>query len=154
MRGDIKNSVYAGRAKEYAWSLCTNLAPRKISPSDIDYYVECNGKFLFFEMKTKDAKMDYGQELALSRLLKATVGKSILLVVKHEALDLIEMPTSVISFDIWAAGRNNLLKKIIDMPYDSFVEVYQAFFDWADGDKNALKGVIEKWELSRDLGNL
>jgi hypothetical protein len=59
----------------------------RISPTDIDGFVEFDDKiFIFFEVKYSDARMPRGQELAFERLVDAIAPprKAILIIGKHE----------------------------------------------------------------------
>ena len=66
-RGEIRNRAYAQQLRNFSgmnWG--------KITPTDIDGYVEFGDKvFVFFETKFGSAKMPRGQELALERLVDA-----------------------------------------------------------------------------------
>lgn len=135
MRGDITHSPYAGRAREYSWSLCTSMAPRKITPSDIDFFVECNGHFAFFEMKSSGAKMLDGQQRALNELAKCTAGRSILFIVEHQDLDRVVLPTECTRFMCRMWQTDGTLYKGRQSPWysgQSFPALYSAFFTWAD----------------------
>jgi hypothetical protein len=60
------DSDQLGRAAETAdgtWPF-----PRRISPSDIDGFLECNGELLFIETKEKGAPIPVGQRRALTSL--------------------------------------------------------------------------------------
>jgi hypothetical protein len=146
VRGDIY-SPFAGRAKEYAWSLCLENAPRKITPTDIDYMAECNSHFLFFEMKTEGAKMPFGQQLAFERLLRELPNKGALMLVSHSSVSVVKIPTDVLSFDLWTSTDNGI-SILKDIPAFMFTAVYRAFFEWAEGDKNAFRrelSFLESW---------
>ncbi len=140
MRGDIY-SPFAGRAKEYSWSLCVENAPRKITPTDIDYMVECAGHFLFFEMKQESATMPYGQRLALERLLSALVGKAVLMLVIHSSVSPVTIPIDVLSVALWTGSKAGI-KTLPNLPATLFNELYAAFFVWAEGDREAFKRVL------------
>jgi len=131
MRGDIE-TPWAGRAKEYSWSLCVRLAPRKISPTDIDYLVECGEKFALFEMKTEGASMSVGQQRMFAALLRRLGDSAILFVVEHTPLDRVTMPADVVRFRcVRMDGGELRASKYLDGVH--FPEVYGAFFQWADG---------------------
>lgn len=131
MRGDIE-TPWAMRAKEYSWSLCANLAPRKITPSDIDYVAECNGKFAFFEMKTVGEPMKGGQEMMLNRLLSSLRGQSILFIVEHQPLDRVELPDGVVRFRCRMFPKTGEGRQTGLISGQHFPLVYSSFFDWAD----------------------
>lgn len=151
LRGNITSGPYAERAKEYAWHLCLRHAPRKITPTDIDYFVERNGRFLFFEMKTEGAKVPYGQHLALARLLLSLGGKAILAVVEHAPLDRVEMPGDVLRFTLWA--KDGL--RVVDrgpFPGEAFIPFYVAFFEWATGDDDAIRRALHPFTATPESG--
>ena len=143
MRGNIV-TPWAQRAKEYSWNLCLEHAPRKITPTDIDYFVESKGHFLFFEMKTKGQKMPYGQELAFTRLLSALYGRAVLMIVSHGELATVKLPIDVLSLDLWADGRGHGLIRREGLDRGLFVPLYAAFFSWAEGDTGAFKRVLNQ----------
>lgn len=141
MRGNI-HSPYAGRAKEYAWSFCMEYAPRKITPSDIDYMVESNEHFLFFEMKTEGAEMPKGQRIALERLVKAVGGKAVLMVVKHPPIPVVEMPLDITGVELWTLNNRGQIQVERRVPWYWFGDLYAAFFSWAEGDRTAFDKVV------------
>lgn len=135
-RGNIY-SPFAARAKEYAWAACLRHAPRQITPSDIDYVVDCNGRFLLFEMKSEGAEMPTGQRILLERLLEALHGKAFLIIVEHEALSKIDMGSDVLRFHAWTYS-GGAVRRIGPFDGSHFPAVYAAFFQWAEGDVNAV----------------
>jgi hypothetical protein len=140
MRGDIE-TPWAGRAKEYSWSLCLRLAPRKITPTDIDYLVECNGKFAFFEMKKDGVQMPAGQARMFKALLRQLASDAVLFIVEHSPLDRIEVPTDITRFKCVRFGDSDLVESRA-LPGLRFASVYAAFFKWAEGDPKALREAI------------
>lgn len=143
MRGDIE-TPWAGRAKEYSWSLCLNLAPRKITPTDIDYLVECKNKFAFFEMKTIGAEMPFGQQLMFKNLLRALPGQSMLFVVEHTQLNVVHVPVDVIKFHCRMANKEGLIRNTDDFHGSAFPGVYKGFFDWAEsGNLDVMREAFE-----------
>ena len=130
MRGDIE-TPWAGRAKEYAWSLMERYAPRKITPSDIDYIVECRGHFVAFEMKTGSADLSYGQRLMLERLLNGWTMRSRVVVIRHAPLDRVVIPEHVETFETWRWSEDGVLR---GGPYSGadFAEWYGEWFKKAD----------------------
>lgn len=93
-RGDIRNSPYAGRAKEYVWSVVSKVLPRGISPSDIDAAIEVNSCFLFVEGKTEGQVIPRGQQMFFRRLLyKLPTRSAAMLVAIHPALEEVNMAT-------------------------------------------------------------
>lgn len=140
MRGDIY-SPFAGRAKEYAWSLCLKNAPRKITPTDIDYMTECNGHFLFFEMKTEGASMPYGQQLAFERLLLSLPNRAVLMLVTHTSVAVVKMPISLRALELWVSDGVNIRKRSNVQP-ERFVQLYAAFFSWAEGNRAAFRQAL------------
>lgn len=140
MRGDI-HTPFAGRAKEYAWSLCLENAPRAITPTDVDYMVEASGYFLFFEMKTIGAPIPKGQRIALERLLSALLGKAVLLVVSHVPLERVELPGGVVSVDLWVASGKGI-RRFEGLAGSAFIPLYEAFFRWASGEKGAFRRAL------------
>lgn len=131
-RGDIRDSPFAGRAKEYSWSLCQKYAPRNITPTDIDYAIDCNGRFLFFEMKTIGQSMTRGQDYFFNRLLSQLEGSAVLMIVEHEPLDsTMTMPDDVKCFEMrWFAKGGIHRRHFIGV--EAFIEKYQGFFRWAE----------------------
>lgn len=140
MRGDIY-SPFAGRAKEYAWSLCLKNAPRKITPTDIDYMTECNGHFLFFEMKTEGAKMPYGQQLAFERLLLSLPNRAVLMLVTHTSVAVVNMPANLKNLELWVSNGLTIRRREKIAP-ELFTQLYAAFFSWAEGDRKAFRRVF------------
>lgn len=66
-RGVIRNRDFARQIKDFS-GLCFG----KITPTDIDAFVEFQDKlFVFIEGKHNGAKLPYGQRLALERLVDA-----------------------------------------------------------------------------------
>jgi hypothetical protein len=66
-RGAIRNRALAMRVRDY-----TGLRFGKITPTDIDGFMEFGGRlFVFIEGKSGSANMPYGQQLALERLTDA-----------------------------------------------------------------------------------
>ena len=130
MRGDIE-TPWAGRAKEYSWSLCLGMAPRKITPTDIDYVCECNKKFAFFEMKTAGSTIPRGQELMFLRLLEKLGQSAVLFVVEHSMLEKVTVPVDVIRFHCCRV-QNGRWARSAFLPGDKFAEAYAAFFKWAE----------------------
>lgn len=111
------------------------MAPRKITPSDIDFFVECNGHFAFFEMKSTGAKMLEGQQRALNELAKCTAGRSILFIVEHQDLDRVVLPTECTRFMCRMWQTDGAIYKGRESPWyvgESFPSLYSAFFKWAD----------------------
>ena len=129
MRGDIE-TPWAGRAKEYAWSLMQQYAPRKITPSDIDYITECRGHFLLFEMKSVDAPLPYGQRLMLQRLLVRLTDLSRVVVVRHPPIDRVIVPGQVLSFETWRWHGGKIEPR--EWEGDVFVKWYERWFAAAD----------------------
>jgi hypothetical protein len=67
-RWDSDHLGRAAEAEDGTWPF-----PRKISPSDIDGFLECNGEVLFIETKELGAPIPVGQGRALTSLsLKGT----------------------------------------------------------------------------------
>ena len=143
MRGDIV-TPWALRAKEYSWSLCVELAPRNITPTDIDYVAECNGKFAFFEMKAVGTEMPYGQELMFDRLLSGLQGDSILFVVEHTKLDRVSVPVDVVNFHCRLADKHGGMRKSETYKGTGFPIVYKGFFEWAEsGEQKRLRDAFD-----------
>lgn len=130
MRGDIE-TPWAGRAKEYAWSLMAKYAPRNITPSDIDYIVECGGHFVAFEMKTGSTEPAYGQRLMLERLLRGWTLRSRVVVIRHPPLDRVVIPDHVEAFETWRYVDGGVLR---GGPYsgEDFAPWYERWFNEAD----------------------
>lgn len=99
--GDIRNSPYAGRAKEYVWSVVSKVLPRGISPSDIDAAIEVNSCFLFVEGKTEGQVIPKGQQMFFRRLLfQLPARRAAMLVAMHPALDEVNMATDCSSVKV------------------------------------------------------
>ena len=79
----IRNRNYMRQIKDFS-----GLRFGKISPTDIDGFLDFgNSLFIFVEMKHGDARIPYGQKLALTRLCDAVANEyrqSYLLIVRHE----------------------------------------------------------------------
>ena len=79
----IRNRDYMRQIKDFS-----GLRFGKISPTDIDGFLDFgNTLFIFVEMKHGDARIPYGQKLALTRLCDAVANEcrqSYLLIVRHE----------------------------------------------------------------------
>lgn len=163
MRGDIY-SPWAGRAKEYAWSACLALAPRSITPTDIDYMAECNGRFLLYEMKTEGAKIPHGQRLALERLL-VTLGpkKALCVIAEHGPLDRVSVPADMRQVEVWAplvgapeSWPNTRLPSWDGMVWasgkmsgEAMAEIHASFFHWAQGETDAMNRTVRKFMPAR-----
>lgn len=132
LRGDIKDGPYANRSKEYVWSRCVGLAPRLITPTDIDYAVECNCHFMFFEMKTVGSVMSKGQDIFYKRLLIALEGKAILIVVTHNPVEPLMLPSDITAIQTWRAVDGKIEIRSQDNGELGFIKLYQAFFKWAE----------------------
>lgn len=52
------------------WAIIADQFPGKISPTDIDGFVEMNGRFLFLETKRIGAHIPQGQEILFKRCAK------------------------------------------------------------------------------------
>ena len=52
------------------WAIVADCFPGKIAPTDIDGFVEMNGRFLFLETKQTDAHIPLGQEILFKRCAK------------------------------------------------------------------------------------
>jgi len=130
MRGDIE-TPWAGRAKEYAWSLMAKHAPRNITPSDIDYITECGGHFLVCEMKTGETEMKYGQRLMLERLLACLSSKSRVVIVRHPSVERVVIPEHVVSFETWRWFDGAVMKGG-PYPGEDFAAWYERWHAQAD----------------------
>ncbi len=122
-RGDIRNWERALETRcnwswlELAWG------GTKISPSDIDFVVERNGRFLFFEVKPTRAEAagSRGQEILFTRLAalpNVTAGYLVGDIVEHEITPL----------EICIVGRDW-------QPIDrgGFLTYCGRWYAWADG---------------------
>jgi len=81
-RGELRNPEYR-HIRDF-----TNLCWGRITPSDVDAFVEFDGKlFVFIEAKFGDAQMPRGQQLALERLAdacwKPPARSSLLIICRH-----------------------------------------------------------------------
>lgn len=132
-RGEIYNIPYFTRARVYSWQRCIQYAPRNIAPTDIDFVVECKGKFLFFEMKTDGAIMPRGQVILYEQLLTALATKAVLMVVTHKQLDIPTMPDDIIGIETWRYINGYVRKKQHGgNMHDVFIALYSRFFQWAE----------------------
>ena len=78
-RGAIEHRDCASQIRDFTGLLFGN-----ITPTDIDALIEYKNKaFIFIEAKYMDAKMPYGQRLALERLCNSLDKPSMLLVTEH-----------------------------------------------------------------------
>jgi hypothetical protein len=82
-----------------------NMTFGKISPMDLDAFMEFNNKlYIFIETKYLDAKMPFGQELALERLCDMCYdsGKqSFVFVTSHNDNDEIDLGNSTVTKYRW-----------------------------------------------------
>jgi hypothetical protein len=85
-RGEIRNREYSTQVNDFS-----GLLFGKITPTDVDMFVEFGDKlFIFGEIKYDNADMPYGQELALVRICDAVYEsgrESVLLVISHNDED-------------------------------------------------------------------
>jgi len=85
-RGVIKHRARAAQLRTYQ-----GLRYGAATPTDIDTYFEVdNNAFIFVELKYMDASVDYGQRLALARLvdtLQAGGAEAIALIAEHNTHD-------------------------------------------------------------------
>ena len=83
-RGKIQNRVYSTQINDFS-----NLKFDKITPTDIDGFIDFGNKVLvFIEVKYKSCSIPNGQRLALERLCDATHKggiKSVVLIGRHES---------------------------------------------------------------------
>ena len=100
-RGDIRNSEYAWKAKQYSWSKLCPLLPRNISPTDVDASVEVDGNFLFVEFKTYGTVLQDGQRLYFERLLDMSRLSGTLFILEHERLEDVNVETDIRRMQIW-----------------------------------------------------
>lgn len=145
-RGDI-NSPWAGRAKEYAWSKCLELAPRNITPTDIDFSVDCAGKFLFFEMKTENTPIPDGQRIHLERLLENMGPGHFVMVAEHPILDRVDVPDDITKVQLWHENDGGIWKSE-SLPGTAFAALYRAFFEEAEGMHGAMRDAYRKWKAT------
>ena len=81
-RGKIRNREQAQQIRDFS-----GLRWGTITPTDIDGFFEIqNIIFIFIEIKYKDAKLPFGQRLALERLIDiiSKEKKAILILARHE----------------------------------------------------------------------
>jgi len=137
MRGDI-STPWAQRAKEYSWHKCVSLAPRNITPTDIDFAVECAGRFMLFEFKTTGTEMGYGQRLFFERLLSRLGLGHFLMICEHPPLEKISLADDITRVWLWAHdGTGTWVSD--PLPGDAFVILYEAFFKEAEGEIHAMR---------------
>jgi len=121
-RGAIKN-------KEGASILCdfTGLQYGKITPTDLDGFVDFGNKiFVLIECKGGDAKMPYGQQLALERLVDNSKVKSLLIVARWEKLSkgFIDVSKCKVTQIRFAGKWHKIPKTTVREIVDRFVEKY------------------------------
>lgn len=132
-RGEIRNLEYFKKARAYSWSRCEKYAPRGIMPTDIDFAIECRGKFLFFEMKTEGSRMPIGQKIFFETLLASLPEKSLLMVTTHLDLEIPTIPDDITGIETWYPSKTGLKRKIHDGNlHRRFVSLYAGFFEWAE----------------------
>ena len=132
--GDIRNSPYATRSKEYVWSTIANVFPRGITPTDFDGFVEISSCFLVFEGKTEGTQISTGQGACFRRAINAwPLGRSVFVLGQHPPLDSVEILTGLTSVQYgWRAteqsGHNHKLQwspvlpgSVIEAVADMFV---------------------------------
>ena len=114
--GDIRNSPYATRSKEYVWSTMANVFPRRITPTDFDAFMEISSCFLVFEGKTEGTKISDGQGACFRRAINAwPLGRSVFVLGEHPPLDSVDILTGLTSVRYgWRAteqsGHNHKLQ--------------------------------------------
>ena len=84
-RGVIRNRKFAGQLRDFS-----GLRFGSITPTDMDGWIDFSNRlFVFIEAKHGNARMPYGQELALARLTDACHSpprrRAIALVCRHES---------------------------------------------------------------------
>lgn len=80
-RGIIRNRAYASQIRDFSGMRFGN-----ITPTDIDGFIEYHDKgYVFVESKYGQAKLPYGQRLALQRLIDSLnkVKPSLLIIASH-----------------------------------------------------------------------
>lgn len=92
-RGTIRNREYASRIRDFS-----GLLFGKITPTDIDGFIEFNDRvFIFIEAKYGEGKMPFGQRLALEHVVDAlaeTGRKSIALICYYDELGDVDFANS------------------------------------------------------------
>ena len=124
VRGAIRNDIYARTLNDYS-----GLLYGKITPTDIDGFIDFqNRAFVVIEMKYADAKMPYGQRLALERLTDAihsTGRPCACFVAQHyggQMVDAARCQVTEFRFNKkWFAGDGSTLRQMIDRFYDKFL---------------------------------
>lgn len=99
MRGKINNRQAAQQIRDFS-----GLRWKNITPTDIDGLIEYQGRgFIFIETKFGDAKLPYGQRLALARLVDGLSKPSICLITRHTTRpeDDIDMANSIVTEYYW-----------------------------------------------------
>jgi hypothetical protein len=106
---DIKNRAHMSQIKDFS-----GLRFGKITPTDIDGFIDFGGKlFVFIEAKYGEAQLSFGQRLALERLVDACHRPpdrhSILFLVRHDSekdIDLAEARVTNVRIDgVWTEPK-------------------------------------------------
>lgn len=146
-RGDIRNSDYAWKAKQYSWSRISDLFPRNISPTDIDACFELNSHFLAVEFKTVGKSIDRGQRLFFDRWLYSFRERAVLFICEHQQLEFVDTTRDVLSMSVWAwdnaAGgiiKTNMMT--VDAPGMKFW--FSEFAKLAEGQANSFRRGIRE----------
>lgn len=140
-RGDIRNSDYAWKAKQYSWGKISQLFPRGISPTDIDGAFEMNGKFLAVEFKTEGTSMPRGQALFFERWLERLRANGFILICEHPQLESVAVENDITYISAWwwdtvACGVAKLHSARAND--DRLVWFMEQWRDYADGRPNDL----------------
>lgn len=117
MRGDIRNSAFAGRAKEYVWSTLADVFPGKITPTDVDASVERNWCFYYFEGKSQGATVTDGQRIYFTRqLLSMDEGRAVLVIGTHPPLERVDASTITDVLLAWRRRDRVVQKQMPNQP--------------------------------------
>lgn len=121
-RGKIQNPEQKRQLMDFS-----GLKYGKITPTDIDGFIEMKNKlFVFYEFKNKAAKQPYGQQLAETNLIDALrlAGKeAVMILCRH--------------------NQNNFEKEI--NAASCIVEKYYYNSKWYDGDNRTAKQVTDSF---------
>ncbi|MBU1172997.1 MAG: hypothetical protein KKD44_25835 [Proteobacteria bacterium] len=110
-RGKIRNKKYISRLRDFS-----GLKWDKITPTDIDAFVEFSGRlFIFIEAKIKGTELERGQKLAFERLGDAiTKGESYFIIADQEKTE--KEPEDGIDYSILPVRKYRYKSKWYDPP--------------------------------------
>jgi len=92
----------------------------KIKPTDIDGFVERNGRFLVLETKHPGARIPYGQEITFTRMVETGLFTVIVIWGEKNAPEEIELRTS------------KTTRHYDDVDNEKLRQIVTAWFEWAE----------------------